>query len=887
MICREFHSGRLVILIRIFMATLVLALAQRVHAQEFVFTEFEDNVRIDRYQGFETLVMVPETIQGKLVTSIGPQAFAETNVQEVWVPDTVRSIERRGFGDCSELTTVHLPQGLETIGPHAFENCAKLEQIQFPHGLKSIQAAAFQSCASLDQINLPDSLEFMGPDAFANCQLLTSVTLPSHLIAIRSGTFQDCYNLKAIELPDSIVTISENAFRNCQSLKRLQELPDLRLIGRSCFDGCSTLQNVSFGSSLQSIEARAFSNCSMLAEVRIPEAVQTIGEGAFESCEALVSIQVDEANPWFTHIDGVLFDRTIQTLIQFPAGRSGEYRAPASVSLINSAAFEDCSKVTRIRFEGDSIRIGSRAFRLCSALSDIELPDIIHSIGERAFEQCVKLRRFDWPKNIGSVPSFSFSGCRSLCELTLPEGVRFIGFGAFSRCESLQRVVLPSSLNRIEGSAFERCRMLNQVDILAPLKQIPGGLFQGCDSIETIDLPDSVEIIEESAFRECRGLREIDLPSKVRVIERQLFSECHSLQAVRIHGNIHAIKERAFMNCLSLASFEFQPTLISIEQRAFYRCASLRKARLPSLVRVLEDRAFAGCIGMEAIEVDPANPSFASRNGALYNADHTVLLQYPSGKLDKQFVLPSSVHEIALEALSFAQHLESIETPPGHATFLSHDGTLFSKDARTLKLYPAGRPDSMYRVPMQVASIAPDAFHGNAHLVEVVMPQTLETMSGSVFSECPQVTGVYFEGDAPDTGIAFIQYLVNRVRPTPYFFSPANANAKIYFLPHTSGWERAYTDIRQYNINFDMGYPKIPWIPKLRMAQGNLPREASEIEWRIHGAFGQSVQIEVAEDPRATDWDPVDSFILNESNQFYTQTLDPLIPSQYLRARSP
>lgn len=188
-------------------------------------------------------------------------------------------------------------------------------------------------------------------------------------------------------------------------------------IGDDAFRDCSSLIVVTIPVGVTSIGFSAFSWCESLVFVTIPDSVTNIGKLAFNTCTSLTSIAVSENNPRYASIDGVLFDKTLTTLIQYPSGLSGSYTIPTGVT-----------------------NIGDRAFSRCTSLAAVTLPDSVIGIGDEAF-----------------------SDCATLVAVTIATGVTDIGFAAFSFCPSLTSVTIPGSVTNICGTAFSGCSQLVHV----------------------------------------------------------------------------------------------------------------------------------------------------------------------------------------------------------------------------------------------------------------------------------------------------------------------------------------------------------------------------------------------------------------------------------------
>jgi hypothetical protein len=146
-------------------------------------------------------------------------------VVSVILSDTLTSIGRCAFWDCSSLASIDLPDSLTSIGNSAFYNCSSLKSIDLPDTLTSIGEYAFYICSSLASVDLPDSLTSIGEHAFGLCSSLASVDLPDSLTSIGNVAFAGCSTLALIDLPDSLTHICSGALAGCSTLASIV-LPD-------------------------------------------------------------------------------------------------------------------------------------------------------------------------------------------------------------------------------------------------------------------------------------------------------------------------------------------------------------------------------------------------------------------------------------------------------------------------------------------------------------------------------------------------------------------------------------------------------------------------------------------------------------------------------------
>ena len=189
----------------------------------------------------------------------------------------------------------------------------------------------------------------------------------------------------------------------------------------------------------------AFEQCDDLQSFAIPASVTYIDDNPFSGCGKLSVITVDEGNPNYKAVDGVLFSKDDKTLIAYPKGKEGTtYTIPASVTEIGDYAFSGCSGLTSVTIPASVTEIGGYAFYGCSGLTSVTIPAGVTNIGSNAFY-----------------------GCSGLTSVTIPAGVTNIGSNAFRGCSRLTSVTIPASVTEIGDNAFQRCSRLTSVTIYA------------------------------------------------------------------------------------------------------------------------------------------------------------------------------------------------------------------------------------------------------------------------------------------------------------------------------------------------------------------------------------------------------------------------------------
>lgn len=215
-------------------------------------------------------VVVPETINGKPVTSIGREAFAgcET-ITSITIPEGVTAIGERAFSRCTGLTEVRLPVSLAKIDDGAFFGCNTLTSIHIPVNVTAIGDAAFFGCSKLRIYVTEQNATYVSwGGALFNKEMTHllsypraagSYRIPSTVVKIGSGAFSGCQDLKSIKIPASVTSIGNAAFFGCTGLTTVTIPSRVNQIGNYAFHNCAKLEKVTFlGKPPQSVGSSAF-----------------------------------------------------------------------------------------------------------------------------------------------------------------------------------------------------------------------------------------------------------------------------------------------------------------------------------------------------------------------------------------------------------------------------------------------------------------------------------------------------------------------------------------------------------------------------------------------------------------------------------------------------
>lgn len=111
----------------------------------------------------DKVIVVPETVSGKKVVSVGFGAFTELkNVEAIVLPDSIERIGESAFTNCDNLKFVYLGKGLKSTGNMTFNMCKAIKEIELPEGMTSMNGIFAFNCPSLEVITVPATVKDVG-----------------------------------------------------------------------------------------------------------------------------------------------------------------------------------------------------------------------------------------------------------------------------------------------------------------------------------------------------------------------------------------------------------------------------------------------------------------------------------------------------------------------------------------------------------------------------------------------------------------------------------------------------------------------------------------------------------------------------------------------------
>ena len=349
------------------------------------------------------IITVPTELNRRKVTGLGESSFSGIYSSDHQKDSTLLSF-------CNQIQSVTIPESVTSIGKSAFEDCSKLDSLTIKGVATSmIGASAFAGCTSLTSLSLVGSFQTIGDFAFADCGM-TSLTIDATITSIEKYAFSSS-SLTSLSLTGNVQKIGDYAFSSCSSLNTVTFPKSPTSIGSHAFDSCTSLNPIEIPGTVTEIGDCAFYNCDGLISATIEEGVQSTGADMFYGCDYLATVKLPESLT--TIADGSFAF----------CSNLNHVKIPASVTYIGNSAFSNCTSLSEITLRDGVKTIGANAFFSCQALTSITLPDSVTDIGKNAFWYCSQLESITIPENVKTIKPDTFYWCFSLKDITLPAGL--------------------------------------------------------------------------------------------------------------------------------------------------------------------------------------------------------------------------------------------------------------------------------------------------------------------------------------------------------------------------------------------------------------------------------------------------------------------------------
>lgn len=337
----------------------------------------------------------------------------------------------------------------------------------------------------------------------------------------------------------------------------------------------------------------------------------------------------------------------------------GTFMAPPRDITVMPDAFRSCTGLRSIILPNNLTEIGAYAFASCSNLEYVYIPDYVRAIGTYAFNSNTRLTQIDMPNGIEFIGDNAFASCSAIQAINLPLGLVKIGRNAFYS-SGLRYIEIPDMVESIGQNAFHgvyfkefivspnnrtysshdgvlytkdmstvlRCPEAKTGSHIIPdgTRSIAVDAFYNCH-MNSVVLPPSCTNIGSGAFAYC-SIGSFVVPEGVTTIQANTFEECGNLKSITFPSTLTAINKEAFRGCRNLLRLDLPASLTSIGEEAFRACKGLTEIVIPENVQLVGEKAFYYCVDAKTIKMLGSVPPVTKKPS---NENKKVTLLVPAG----------------------------------------------------------------------------------------------------------------------------------------------------------------------------------------------------------------------------------------------------------------
>lgn len=762
--------------------------------EHFDYTVNGEEVSIRMYHGRDNLVVIPDTIEGKPVTSIGLDAFAgNQSIGTLHLSENIHTIGKRAFLNCTELQAVYGAENVILFDTEAMAGCEKLQYLQISPNTERIEAYAFKNTklsgtiygeegklnlSAIDgtslsavsyTVNAADTLTIYRIQISPDC---TELSIPSSIngrtvTAIGSNITFTENSVKTIILPSTVMSIDSFAFKNFIHLEEVYGSFNVESFGQYAFADCAKLEYMEFGQNIYKIDMCAFENTLLR---------QTICMNGGHP-DFFVAGKSDFLASAFQGSGLIAF--CMKTTENGNAEFSRMYAGnKADVSeIFIPETYQDYAITT----------IGDRAFEDAAGMKKIFLPEALHTVGSYAFIRCSDLAAVHGAENISHYGGYAFYDCSNLETIEISGDVQSIGDYAFLNTPKLQKsFCFPDEYrdSSISSQAFYYSGITALFyDVTENNTAVITGMPYPLEP-KSVSIPEKagdypVTAIADSAFQGMDYIIAAEFPQTMRSIGANAFSSCSQLASVSGAERVISYGENAFWYCTSLKEMKISNDLVKLGSGAFAECPLEAELYLSADCEIdwnwraaTNDKLAIYSFRVEGNEAALTHFRTGEASSNLltipssYNGIPVTMIDTQEDHIDvSHVIIPAGVHTIGDEAFSGDERLVWIEFAQGSKlTTIGEDAFNWSS------LSSIELPDTVttigcgafsytkltsFNIPPKV-TVIPNYFFVGSSLREIIIPDGVTTIGDDFAKACEELTYIYMPDSVTQVGGCFV-----------------------------------------------------------------------------------------------------------------------------------